>query len=511
MTTEERDQEVAELRERLDEAEETLRAIYQGAVDALVVRGPHGPQVFTLRGAQEPYRVLVERMNEGAITVSDEGVILYSNRHFADLVEKPLEQIVGKPFTDFIAPQDRSAVAALLIDGAQRSVRRELTLLRGDRATLPTLAAAGPMPVDETAALLLIITDLTAQKHSEEIAAAERFARSILEQATDAVLVCDRAGRITQASWAAERLIESPLIGEVLLQAVPLELASRGGEGTAGERGSTAAFLQSVLAVRSFHGVEARIASEELADRHFLLSAGPLHDHSADSIGCILTLTDITERKRAEEHQTMLVAELNHRVKNILAIVQSVAWQTLSNSGSLSGFKSAFDGRLRAISIAHDVLTQIRWGYVELQELLAQALAPYRASEPPKVTWSGPSLMLPAHSVVPLSMVLHELSTNAAKYGALANDAGTVAVDWRLINDRRDVEVAWIERDGPPVEKKVSEGFGSKLITRVITYDLNGRVDLKFAPEGFRCTLTFPVPAERGQALEPASAARASG
>ena len=100
----EREAELEILRARLAEAEETLRAIYHGAVDALVVRGPEGPQIFTLRGAQEPYRALVERMNEGALTVSGDGTILYSNRHFADLLECSLEQIIGKPLATFVAP-----------------------------------------------------------------------------------------------------------------------------------------------------------------------------------------------------------------------------------------------------------------------------------------------------------------------------------------------------------------------------------------------------------------------
>jgi PAS domain S-box-containing protein len=205
VSIEDRDSQLTELKQRLTEAEETLRAIYHGAVDALVVRGPDGPQIFTLRGAQEPYRVLVERMNEGALTVSPDGVVLYSNRHFADLLEFPLEQIVGKSLVSFVAPQDGPAAEKLLGDGLRRSLRREVSFRRSDGRLIPTLAAVGPLVIEDARTILLIVTDLTEQKKSEQIAAAERFARSILEQATDAVFVCDADGRITNASWAAER------------------------------------------------------------------------------------------------------------------------------------------------------------------------------------------------------------------------------------------------------------------------------------------------------------------
>ena len=130
MSTDDRDSELDALRRRLAEAEEALDAIYDGAVDALVVRGPDGPQIFTLRGAQEPYRELVERMNEGALTVSADGTILYSNRHFADLVGQPLDLIIGKPLVDFAADCDAHLIAPLLQAGLDRSIRRELALQR---------------------------------------------------------------------------------------------------------------------------------------------------------------------------------------------------------------------------------------------------------------------------------------------------------------------------------------------------------------------------------------------
>lgn len=486
MAADSSDAELDELRQRLAEAQETLRAIYQGEVDALVVRGPAGPQVFTLRGAQEPYRILVERMHEGALTLSTAGLILYCNRHFAALIEHPLERIVGRPLSEFVAPQHREALQALLTDGAGGSVRRELTL-HALTGPVPTLAAASPLVEEDSPTVLLILTDLTAQKHSEEIAAAEQFARSILEQATDAVLVCSQSGRITHASWAAQHLFGVSVVGQRAQYALPLHIAGPD-DGPASERASETLY-KDALAGKRIRGVEAWIGGHGRPRQHFLVSAGPLHDRGGLLIGCILTLTDISERKRAEEHQTMLVAELNHRVKNILAVVQSVASQTVTASGSLGQFRTAFEGRLRAIALAHDILTRLRWGVVDLEHLVAQSLAPYRGE---RVAWSGPRLTLEPQSVVSLALVLHELSTNAAKYGAFSNGNGRVEIAWDRVGDGM-AELNWIETDGPPVAPDPVPGFGNKLISRVIGYDLQGSAAMGFEPEGLRCRLTFRI------------------
>ena len=490
MPNEGTDVEVADLRQRLAESEETLRAIYQGEVDALVVRGPNGPQIFTLRGAQEPYRILVERMHEGALTLSTDGLILYSNRHFATLIERPLEQIVGRPLAEFVPVSDVPVLKGLLSDGARWSVRRELTLQSGE-ALVPTLAAASPLVDEESGAVLLIVTDLTAQKHSEEIAAAEQFARSILEQATDAVLVCNRSGRITHASWAADRLFGQPLTGQVAWRTLPLHIGAS--ELTEGQEPamSVQALVHEALAGRSVHRLEAGLDQPGRPRQHFLVSAGPLRDRTGEHIGCILTLTDITERKEAEVHQAMLVAELNHRVKNILAVVQSVASQTVASSPSVGQFRTSFEGRLRAISLAHDILTQLRWGQVDLEHLVERSLAPYGGNA--RVAWSGPTLRLPAQNVVSLAMVLHELSTNAAKYGAFSNGCGRVEIAWRRLDDGM-AELTWSEREGPGLSGEPVPGFGNKLISRVMSYDLQGSAKMRYAPEGLGCRLTFRLP-----------------
>lgn len=519
------------LRSRLNEAEEALQAISNGMIDALVVEGPAGPRVSTLAGAQEPYRLFVERMHEGALTVGTDGQVVYSNRPLADLLGYSVGDLVGKRVGDLVAAEETENLAGLLEAGARQPVSGELKFRRRDGSLMPALAAVGslslppagpaqPAGEDRQGAMLLIVTDLTAQKRSEEVEAAEKFARAIVEQATDAVVVCSADGRISKASFAAARLVDELLEGKLLAEALPLEVAPPAqalASGTplsaaplSGDRMSSGQVLELALQSHSLHGAEAQIGLPALRDRHFLLSAGPLRDKNGRSIGGILTLTEITDRKRAETQQTMLVAELNHRVKNILAIVQSVAWQTFSANQSPADFKQAFDGRLRALSLAHDILTQGRWGHVELEQLVERGLAPYYGAEPgPHVAWSGSRLLLPPNMVVPLSMVLHELSTNAAKYGAFSVEHGQVRIAWRT--DGGKVRFTWVEANGPPVASDIKTGFGSKLISRVVSYDLAGTADLEFAREGFRCTLTFPLPRiVAAEAVRPVSAAEPS-
>jgi two-component sensor histidine kinase len=292
------------------------------------------------------------------------------------------------------------------------------------------------------------------------------------------------------------------LEGKLLADAVPMEVVPPAQALPSGVRMSSNQVLDLVLQRHSLHGAEAQVCLPELYDKYFLLSASPLSDKLDGCVGCILTLTEITDRKRAETQQTMLIAELNHRVKNILAIVQSVAWQTLSANQSPAEFKRAFDGRLRALSLAHDILTQGRWGQVDFEQLVERSLAPYHAGDRGmRAQWSGSRLSLPPNMVVPLSMVLHELSTNAAKYGAFSVEHGRVSIAWRA--DGGKVRFTWIETNGPPVEGEIKEGFGSRLISRVVSHDLDGAASLEFRREGFRCTLTFPLPQLITEALRP--------
>jgi PAS domain S-box-containing protein len=483
-----------------EDADETVAAIHQGDIDAVVVmRSLEGPQVILLHGAEEPYRVLVERMSDGALTAGPDGVILYVNERLCELTGYPSPGLVGRDLASLFEGGPPTLVP---------EVTAEASLLRNGEDPMPVAVWARPISIGDTTATLVRLTDLSIHRRAEQIAAAERFARSVLEQATEAIVVLSPDGGITHASWRAEQLAKQPPIGCTFSEAFPLEAQSADEAGTLALARFSTESLDALLATKPFHGVEVKLrGNPECA---FLLSAGPLIDDNRVNVGSIVTLTDITERKRAEEQLTTMVAELNHRVKNILAIVQSVAAQTARSSASLEDFSDGFTGRLKALAIAHDILTQTRWTGIGLSELLTAVLAPHRTPEAPRVSISGQAILLPARTVVPLSMALHEMTTNAAKYGALSTRHGQIEITWRVTGDvEKSVELIWLERGGPTVEARASAGFGTKLIDRVVSHDLDGKSKIDFDPAGLRWTFAFPVGALTGARVAASSSAGA--
>ncbi|MBM6583313.1 PAS domain S-box protein [Microvirga sp. BT689] len=204
---------------------------------------------------------------------------------------------------------------------------------------------------------------------------------------------------------------------------------------------------------------------------------------------------DITDRKKADEQRTLLINELNHRVKNTLATVQSIASQTLRNAETASEAKEALEMRLIALARAHDVLTKENWEGAELKDIVAQALAPYAILEEERLAMAGPEVRLSPRIALALSMALQELTTNAVKYGALSNATGRVDIAWSVepAEPWSRLHLRWQESGGPHVQAPTRFGFGSRLIERSLARELNGDVRIEFRPEGILCTVDAPL------------------
>jgi PAS domain S-box-containing protein len=198
------------------------------------------------------------------------------------------------------------------------------------------------------------------------------------------------------------------------------------------------------------------------------------------------TNMDVTERRRAEEHQRLLVNELNHRVKNTLAIIQGIAQQTFRGSDVPAARREAFEGRLAALSDAHNLLTRENWDTASIREVLETAVEPYRGGEG-RVTLEGPDLRLAPRTAVSLALAVHELGTNAAKYGALSAAAGRVSIRWTAEGGR--LGLLWEESGGPAVTPPETRGFGTRMIERALAPELGGEARIDFRPSGLVCSV----------------------
>lgn len=203
---------------------------------------------------------------------------------------------------------------------------------------------------------------------------------------------------------------------------------------------------------------------------------------------------DITDRKRAEQQRTLLINELNHRVKNTLATVQSLAAQSLKSGIRNSDARERFEARLSALAQAHDLLTTEGWRGAALRDIVDRAIAPFQGSDE-RVAVAGPTVQLSPKQALAMSMALHELGTNALKYGALSRSSGRVAIEWRVVsaNGIELLELTWREEGGPPVRPPQRKGFGSRLIERNLARELDGTTTIDYRRDGVLCRIACRV------------------
>ena len=262
------------------------------------------------------------------------------------------------------------------------------------------------------------------------------------------------------------------------------------------DREAVMARVQEVMARGGDYHIEYRLAGATGGERWVEGKGRMVLDEEGRPLRMTGVCMDISERKQAERRLELALQELRHRVKNMLAVVQSLASQTLRHGDSLEAFAEAFQGRLVGLAGAHDLLVDTNWAETGLRALILAQLAPFLERQD-RLKLAGEEVMLPAKAVLTLGMTLHELATNAAKYGALSTDAGTVEVTWRQepTAEGPQVVLLWRERGGPRVSPPEQRSFGTQLIEAGIAHELDGAVALAFDPEGVRCELRFPKPA----------------
>jgi PAS domain S-box-containing protein len=254
-------------------------------------------------------------------------------------------------------------------------------------------------------------------------------------------------------------------------------------------------FRKQVAGTLEFYSIEKRLTRADGRVVWLSVRSSSVRSRDGRLLYVVRVMQDVTQRKAAESRQKLLIDELNHRVKNTLATVQSLAAQTARGAPEPWEFRERFEGRLIALSKAHDQLTRHHWESADLRDLLSGSLAPYAGTGPTRVLLRGEDVVLRPRAVLTLAMAVHELTTNAAKYGALSIPGGNVEIRWRPLEDgdRRWLHIEWIEQGGPPVKVPEHSGFGSKLIENSIAAELGGKSELIYAREGLRCEIAIPM------------------
>ena len=238
--------------------------------------------------------------------------------------------------------------------------------------------------------------------------------------------------------------------------------------------------------------VEHRIQAADGVERWLSAAGQVVFDASGRAVRAIGTARDVTDRKADERRQRLLMAELDHRVKNVLATVQSITARTLGSDGGAR----ALMGRIAALADAHSILSAEEWRGAELTGLLESVLTAHRTGRS-RVSLEGPAVMLEPKLAQSLALALHELTTNAAKYGSLSVETGRVRLRWDVLPDPRRLHLVWRESEGPPVAPPDRQGFGSLLIERSLAYEFQARVEVQYRPDGLRCEMELPLSPSR--------------
>ena len=221
----------------------------------------------------------------------------------------------------------------------------------------------------------------------------------------------------------------------------------------------------------------------------------PLRNEAGEVLGLTCASVDVTERKEGEAHLRLLLRELTHRSKNLLAVIQAMARQTANHAGSTDAFLAQFGSRLQALAASHDLLVRESWYGASLGELIRSQLSNYLDSTAVQVRIEGPAIALKPEAAQNLGLALHELAINAAKFGALSVPAGRVSITWvkREATPDNAVELDWREELGPKVKARRKKGFGSMVIERNLARALDAEVNMDFNPDGLHCHIVLPA------------------
>ena len=425
-----------------------------------------------------------------------DGRILEANDAFLAMIGYPRRTLAeGRLRWDTLTPPehlplDVAAAEQLRASGKAQPFEKEYIARDGRRIPILIAAALLPSPIGAEALIATYYVDLTEQKRVSHALERERLAlaesearlRAIFESAPVGLLFAEApSGRVVGGNGALERILGRPLAPSAETGGLPAEIAPFP--------------MARALAGEDVPSAEMLYKRGDDRTVWIAVSAAPIREPGGRIVGGVVTVVDIDRERRALEDTRRLVDELNHRVKNTLAAVQSIAHQTMRSTSDPIAARQAFESRLLALSAAHDVLTRRNWDTVELPDML-EAVAATHGDIRKRWRSEGPRVSLAPRMALPLSLAFHELFFNARRHGALSGKEGDVHVTWILRNGAdggSDLEIEWRESGGPPVAIPDHQGFGMRMLKKSLALELAGSVDVEFAETGFVCRIKAPL------------------
>lgn len=480
-----------ELCARLEEADETLRAIRHGEVDALVIEDDLGVRLFTLQGQDaEASRLrgeMLAQVNDAVIAFDTEGCIVYLNTAAEHLYGVAASWALGRTLATICrlhwrqVETEAAAEASLAEQGAWRG---ESTLLTHDGRTLDVEMSVTALRQigGWTGGRLAIVRDMTERKQRENrVLISETRYRRLFETAQDGILILDPGTRrIVDANPFLTNLLgyrHDEFVGKELFEIGLLKDEA--------ECRKMVRDLQRAAQVR-YDDVPVDRPGRLHLDVEIVCS---LYDEAGSPvIHC--SIRDITERKRAHKHAQFLMAEVNHRARNLLAVVQAIASQTAKN-GDPATFAARLADRLEGVAAGQDLLVENQWQGIDVTDLIHDQLAHFGDLIGSRILVAGPPARLTAAAAQAIGMALHELATNAIKYGALSNVDGRVSITWQFTDTEETIfSMSWLEAGGPKVVAPKRRGFGHTVIGRMVEAAVDGNVEIDYRGTGLSWTLS---------------------
>jgi len=451
------------------------------------------------RSYQQQIQALAEALPASVFITDAEGRVIYVNPYWSRFTGLSAEQTLGGGWTDAFHPDDAAAALAAWRTAGRhnRSFNTEVRCRSAGGGWLWVLSRVEPIrsPSAEIIAWIGVSSNIDERRRSEE--------ESRLRQARFEALVRASATIVFELDETGARRGPNAAWREFVGAALD-DLADRSWTVAVhpDERAQIAAAWADAFGARRPLDVEARQWRQSSQSYRWVQAhVVPVMAADGSVREWIGALTDIHEKKVAAETQHTLVLELQHRVRNSLAVVRSLSVQTARHASDVDDFLLRFDGRLTALAHAHGLLTSSAEGSVDLVDLVHAVLQPFRNQHGTAFKIEGARVTVGSTSATNLSLAFHELATNASKYGALTRVEGRVELIWRLEGGLIDLN--WRESGGPPAQAPVRKGFGSRLLSQTLSHEADGVVRLNYDPEGFNCSMRWRPSAEPDQIRDP--------